>query len=252
MRYTLLLLGSFLAPATAVGQVAGIQVPSGAEYVASSEGRVYYWVACDDWRRLARANLIFFRTPEEARTRGYTPSTAQGCGGPPDRPRHVGPGRQEPLQAETPPVGAAVPSRSGGTCVIARIIDGDTVDCATGERVRLGLIDAPEMDQAPYGERARAALLALMPVGTTTSVELDVQEKDRYGRVLGYLYLPDGRMVNEELARRGYGVASVYPPNLEHVDRIRAAAQDARKAELGLWATVAFQCEPAQHRAGRC
>lgn len=134
------------------------------------------------------------------------------------------------------------PDMRYGACVVVRVIDGDTIDCASGERLRLLLIDAPEMEQTPHGEQARAALLALAPVGTTTNIELDVQEQDRYGRILGYLYLSDGRMVNEELARLGYAVASAYPPNVKHLDRIRSAVTAARQSERGLWATTAFRC----------
>lgn len=133
------------------------------------------------------------------------------------------------------------------------MIDGDTVACAEGgERIRLLLIDAPEMSQSEFGLRSKILLEALMPVGTLAAVELDVQERDRYGRVLAYLYAPDGAMVNEELVRMGYAVVSVYPPNVKHVDRIRAAQITAREGRRGLWAGEAFECLPADHRRGQC
>lgn len=73
--------------------------------------------------------------------------------------------------------------------------------------------------------------------------------RDRFERVLAYAWLPGGRTVNEEMARSGYAVALVYPPNVRHADRIRAAVRQARR---GLWREGAFDCEPREWRAGRC
>lgn len=219
-----------------------VTVPEGAQYVASSAGRVYYWSGCGAWKRLSRANLRFFATPEEARAAGYEASRSRGCAGPDS-------GLVAPL-VTAPPADPTVPL--AGTCRIRSITDGDTVRCADGERIRLLLIDSPEMDQGPFGIAARQALVQLLPVGTDVGVELDVQQRDRYGRVLVYLYTPDRRLVNEEMALNGYALVSVYPPNVRHVERIRAAAEDARKAGRGLWGTQAFECPPGEHRRGRC
>jgi endonuclease YncB( thermonuclease family) len=153
------------------------------------------------------------------------------------------------------PTARAEPLRSPlGTrpCTVHRIIDGDTLVCRGGERVRLLLIDAPERNQRPYGRASTAALTRLAPVGSELKMELDVRERDRYRRLLAYLWTADGRMINEELARQGYAVVAVYPPNVRHVERIRAAVEEAREAGSGLWSGSAFDCAPAQHRAGRC
>lgn len=139
------------------------------------------------------------------------------------------------------------------TCTIARIVDGDTVDCVeSDENARLLLIDAPEMTQGEYGARARDALASLAPVGTVTRVEVDLDPRDQYGRDLVYLYLPDGRMVNEEMARLGFVVVLTYAPNVRHVDRIRAAQEEARRSGRGLWSGSAFECAPVDYRADRC
>jgi micrococcal nuclease len=140
-----------------------------------------------------------------------------------------------------------------GACTIERVIDGDTLLCRqTSARVRLLLIDAPESGQGEYGRQAADALRAMLPVGTVARVELDVQERDRYGRILAYLYTPAGRMVNQELARLGFALVAVYPPNVRHVDSIRSAVEEARQSRRGLWAGSAFECAPVDHRAGRC
>lgn len=120
-------------------------------------------------------------------------------------------------------------------CTVDRIIDGDTFVCESGERVRLTLVNTPEMSDEPLGRMARRFLLGLMPPGSEVELELDVAERDRYGRILAYVRLPDGRMVNRVLAREGYAQVMVVPPNVRHVEPIRAAADSARREEAGLW-----------------
>lgn len=92
----------------------------------------------------------------------------------------------------------------------------------------------------------------MLPVGTNVTVETDVRVRDQYDRILGYVFLRDGKMVNEEMAQSGYVTALVYPPNVKYVERIRAAVAEARKAKRGLWATDFFSCSPRDYRAGRC
>lgn len=114
------------------------------------------------------------------------------------------------------------------------------------------LIDAPELSQGRPGREAKETLADLMPVGTPVTIETDVRLRDSFDRILGYIYLPDGRMANEEMARSGYVTALVYPPNVKYVERIRRAVAEARRAKRGLWATQFFECEPRDYRAGRC
>ncbi|HEX7052019.1 MAG TPA: thermonuclease family protein [Longimicrobiales bacterium] len=265
-------IGSAGAGDTAASVVAAI--PEGARYAASSRGHVYYWIGCAAWRRLAPGNLVFFNSAVRAEAAGYRPSRSAGCGrrrpeGAADSmaigtpvapgaaasrataaavPSGASPHRATPAALATPPA----PPRFGGVCVIARVVDGDTLACRNGERIRLLLIDAPEMDQGPFGHIATWALQDLAAAGDSVDLEFDVERRDRYGRILAYAYLPDGRMVNEALVRQGYAVMLVYPPNVKHVERMRAAAVAARVAAEGLWATPAFSCAPVDHRAGRC
>jgi endonuclease YncB( thermonuclease family) len=137
-------------------------------------------------------------------------------------------------------------------CTITRIADGDSLVCGSAGRVRLLMIDAPELAQGPPGRQARAALQRLAPPGTRVSIETDVRRLDDYKRVLGYVYLADGRMVNEEMARSGFVTALVYPPNVMHAERIRSAVAAAKRERRGLWATNFFDCSPRDYRAGRC
>lgn len=150
-------------------------------------------------------------------------------------------------QTEGPaaPVGAAAP------CEVARIVDGDTIECPTGTRIRLIGMDTPEMRQAPFGREARAALMDRIPVGTTVAIELDVEQRDRYDRVLGYVW-SDGVLINWWLVRNGWAVLATYPPNVRYVDWFTRAQAEARAEARGLWARGGFDCPPADHRRGRC
>ena len=138
------------------------------------------------------------------------------------------------------------------TCTVTRISDGDSFDCGSTGRVRLLMVDAPELAQGKEGRLAKAALERLAPRGTVVGIETDVRPKDDYERTLAYAYLPDGRMLNEEMARAGLVTALVYPPNVKHSARIRGAVRDAQEKKRGLWATSFFDCEPRDYRAGRC
>ncbi len=139
-------------------------------------------------------------------------------------------------------------------CVVRSIHDGDTMRCVDDRRVRLLLIDAPEIGQRPFGVKARDALRSMVTAGDTVWLELDVQPTDRYQRTLAYVWTEPrgGTLLNREMARLGFAVALVYPPNVRYVDEIRAAVVEARAARSGLWAENAFACSPLDHRRGHC
>lgn len=137
-------------------------------------------------------------------------------------------------------------------CTVVAVSDGDSIRCEGVGRVRLLLIDTPEMDQGEWGRTARAALLELLPVGSAAHLERDVGERDQYGRLLAYVYRADGTQVNEAMVLRGFAEVVSYPPNVRHIDAMRAAKASAQRARRGLWSTEAFECAPRDHRAGRC
>lgn len=137
-------------------------------------------------------------------------------------------------------------------CTVTDVVDGDTIRCGNSGRVRLLLIDTPERNQEPWGARARGALIAMLPTGSTAWLETDVQVRDQYGRTLAYVYRTDGLQVNELMVRSGFAEVLVYPPNVRHVDVLRSAREAAKDARRGLWSTEAFTCSPRDHRAGRC
>jgi len=127
---------------------------------------------------------------------------------------------------------------------IVKVIDGDTVDIALAgrtERVRLIGVNTPETKHPTkpiecFGPEASAYLTQLLPKGTTVRIERDVEARDRYGRMLLYLYLGSNDLfINLDLVARGYGTPMSIEPNTFHRnDFVRAAAQ-AEAANVGLW-----------------
>jgi len=156
--------------------------------------------------------------------------------------------------SKTPRTSAGTVARAdtAGRCTVDRVTDGDTVRCADGRRIRLLLIDAPEMDQPPFGQRARRELSRLLPERSVARYETDRQRQDRYGRTLAYVYLPDGRMANEEMLRSGHAVVLYYKPNDRHLQRFTAVADSARRQRRGLFADTTFRCMPSAHRRKEC
>ena len=152
--------------------------------------------------------------------------------------------------------GANVDAASGGSaqadCIVGRVVDGDSLDCEDGRRLRLLLIDSPELDQDPYGDAARRAMEVVAPVGTPVTLEYDIERQDDYDRELVYVTTLDGRSVNADMLRRGFAVVIVFPPNVREVDRYREIVDSARAARRGLWAVNGFECLPQNHRQGRC
>lgn len=139
------------------------------------------------------------------------------------------------------------------TCRVSRVIDGDTFTCAGGRRVRLLLIDAPEGAQHPAGDSATAALQRLIHRDVDVSLEFGRDSTDRYGRTLAFVWLADGRMINEELVRRGWAVVYLYDrKNLRYAPRIEAAQDSARAARRGWWRDGEIPCPPKAFRDRAC
>lgn len=145
------------------------------------------------------------------------------------------------LSAGSPNVGAGE-----HPVTITRVVDGDTVDISPSvegfARVRLIGVDTPEVHfgQQPYGAEASAFARERLE-GEEVILELDVQKRDPYGRLLAYVYLPDGRMFNEVLAREGYAQVATFPPNVEYVELFEEAQREAREEGRGLWGLSASE-----------
>ena len=146
------------------------------------------------------------------------------------------------LALPPPPTGPVAQGLPDGVDVaVERIVDGDTIVVSGGIHVRLIGVDTPETVDprrpvACFGKEASGFISSLLPRGTAVRLVGDVEQEDRYGRVLAYVYRrDDGLFVNAELVRQGYANVLTVPPNLAHTDEFEAAARDARVASLGLW-----------------
>jgi micrococcal nuclease len=135
---------------------------------------------------------------------------------------------------------ATPPSAGSGERVEARVTrhtDGDTLWLSGVGKVRLIGVDTPEVyGQAEcYGREASAFVERLLPVGARVTYSLGVEQRDRYGRALAYVFTDSARFVNLVLVRRGYAQPLTVPPNDEFADRFVAAARRARRRGVGLW-----------------
>jgi len=139
---------------------------------------------------------------------------------------------------------AAPPGLSGR---VVKLVDGDTiwVDVGAGriEKVRYIGVNTPEIHHPTQGEeaggRAAAAVNRSLVAGRHVRLEPDVQLRDRYGRLLAYVWVrAEGGaelMVNAELLRRGYAQVMTVPPNVRHAETFRRLEREARAGHVGLW-----------------
>ena len=153
---------------------------------------------------------------------------------------------------------------------VTAVLDGDTVIVALpggDERVRLLGIDSPELHESnkldrevarsgqsrseiqALGAAAQRALAAEVE-GRAVRLERDVEARDRYRRLLAWVWRDDGTLVNEAMVRTGWARLYTFPPNVRHVERLRAAQAAAREAGRGLWASAAGESAATETGAG--
>jgi micrococcal nuclease len=137
---------------------------------------------------------------------------------------------------------AAGQPRGGAT--VERVVDGDTIIARISgrrERVRFIGMDTPESvkPNTPvqcFAIEASNRTKALLPAGTPIRLVGDVEQRDKYKRLLAYVYrAKDNLFVNLSLVRDGYAQPYTFPPNVAHTGEFVAAAADARQAGRGLW-----------------
>ena len=134
---------------------------------------------------------------------------------------------------------------------VLRVNDGDTITVLIDghrEKIRLIGIDAPEIGQRPWGDRAKRHLEDILSSSPTVYVEYDIEKRDKYGRLLGYLKTAGGRSVNAEMLKDGYAVLFTFPPNVRHVDEFTAAQRYARERSLGIWSRDGLSKLPVEYR----
>lgn len=126
---------------------------------------------------------------------------------------------------------------------VVRVVDGDTlvIDIdGKEERLRLIGIDAPESVHPDKDKNTDMGRLAsdfskLRLEGKTIGLEYDKETRDRYGRILAYVYI-DGEMFNQTLLREGLAKAKTYPPNDKYEEDFLKIQEEAKANNRGLWA----------------
>lgn len=136
---------------------------------------------------------------------------------------------------------------------VTRVIDGDTIELETGQKVRYIGIDTPETVHPEkstqcFGLQASNKNIELVE-GKAVRLEKDVSETDKYGRLLRYVYVPSEALskvegakeglgdtfVNKFLVEEGYAYASTYPPDVKYQQVFNSAQQQAQEQKKGLW-----------------
>jgi len=137
--------------------------------------------------------------------------------------------------------------------IVSHVVDGDTIELSNGEIVRYIGVDTPEIrekknsewvyDPMPYAEEARAFNRKLVE-GKPVRLEFDVQKRDKYKRLLAYVYAGD-KMINTEMAGAGLAMIYTYPPNIKYTRRFLDAQKEARENKRGLWVDLEEKRIPA-------
>lgn len=143
-----------------------------------------------------------------------------------------------PLDKTT--VEAAAPKNTIATKV-TKVVDGDTIEVdlkGKKETVRMILIDTPETKHPSkciqlYGPEASKYTTDTL-LNKNIKLELGIQERDKYGRILAYIYIND-KMFNKTLLEKGLARVAVYPPNTQYLDELKKVEANAKKKKIGIW-----------------
>jgi micrococcal nuclease len=246
--WTVLILAALLGMATAAGATVTLHFTFGVnrqvEECWEAGERVKYRVAGQTYEA-ARAELARI---DGACGPAPAPATADAQAAAPAAPAEARP-TDAMLAAGRVSVAlsAWAPAYQGGCrpraveVALRQVIDGDTIEVRMSgghaETVRYVGVNAPEMLpetlEEPGGRAARALNETLLR-GKRLELTFDVETRDRYGRLLAYVYA-DGENVNAALVERGYAAAAAHPPNVCFRDRFTSLERQARDARRGLW-----------------
>jgi micrococcal nuclease len=138
----------------------------------------------------------------------------------------------------TPQSDSDLSFRGAHTTSVERVVDGDTVHLAGLGSVRLIGVDTPEVYGGTvecFGPEASAFAKSVLRPGVKVRYRVGTEARDRYGRLLAYVWLDDGRFFNRMLVERGYATTLTIPPNDQFAPRFAAAERSARHERLGMW-----------------
>jgi micrococcal nuclease len=184
------------------------------------------------WRRLLPVLLLLVSAAVVvAGCEGYVEGGGAG-----KAPAGLATSKAERASWPDPPQGAVAAK-------VQRVVDGDTfVATVNGrrERVRVIGVDTPESvdpnrPDEPFGAEASNFAKHYL-TGETVRMAGDAEPRDRYGRMLAYVWLADGTFWNALLAAEGYAQQLTIPPNVTYADLFRRLVSEARREDRGLWA----------------
>lgn len=118
------------------------------------------------------------------------------------------------------------------TAKVTRVTDGDTIEIDGKTKVRYIGIDSPEFGNC-FADKSKAINENLV-FGKDIQIETDIQEFDKYKRLLAYVYV-DNIMVNQKLIETGYAKLLTIPPDVKYVEEFKKAQANAQKEKIGLW-----------------
>jgi endonuclease YncB( thermonuclease family) len=191
-----------------------------------------------DHRRRGRRRLLpvlFLLVSALVVVAGCGGSVEGGGGGAGSAPADLAASGAERAAWPDPPKGAVAAE-------VQRVVDGDTfVATVNGrrERVRVIGVDTPESvdpnrPDEPFGEEASNFAKHHLD-GQTVRMAGDAEPRDRYGRMLAYVWLEDGTFWNALLAAEGYAQQLTIPPNVTYAGLFRGLVGEARREHRGLW-----------------
>ena len=124
---------------------------------------------------------------------------------------------------------------------VVNVVDGDTIDLDSGERVRLLMIDTPETTGGHddcYGQEAAQFTITTL-LGQEIELGYDVECEDQYGRLLAYVSL-NGREINALMVERGFACVLYIPPNgSDRADEFESLEYVAESGGVGMWGACA-------------
>jgi len=129
------------------------------------------------------------------------------------------------------------------------VYDGDTFTTTDGKKVRLLNINTPETakknkSSEPYAIKAKKELEKLVNKKEVI-LKFDEEKKDKYKRLLAYVYLKDGTFVNKEMLQSGFAHLYSFPNNISKFDELKIAEDEARNKKRGLWGHKRWQTQDA-------
>ena len=134
-----------------------------------------------------------------------------------------------------------------GTYQVSQVKDGDTIRLSNGENLRYIGISCPETrkkiggtwvpDPEEYGIAAKEYNFALVG-GNRVKLEFDEEKRDKFNRLLAYVYTDNGMLANAELLREGLAHVYIFPPNLKQYDLLVSAQNEAIQKKRGFWKTI--------------